>query len=84
MAQPLPLFKLECPDIELIKPIIAKLGPGGIICGDLAVFDLVSPNLEDSVEAVSALAAHSFEYGRRFNKSETTSVMNFLWCMTQG
>ena len=25
-----PVFQLECPDIDLIKPILDKLGPGGI------------------------------------------------------
>ena len=45
-----PIFQLECPDVVLIKPIIDKLGPGGIIGGDLGTFDLEIPNPCGSVE----------------------------------
>ena len=39
-----PVFQLECPDIDLLKPILNKLGPGGIIGGDFDTFDLEIPN----------------------------------------
>ena len=72
---PPPIFKLECPDIDLIKPIIDKLGPRGII-SDLPVFDLGSPNPEDYVDDVSALAVHAFDFGRQFNKVETGNAFD--------
>ena len=59
----------------MIKPIIDKLGPGGII-SDLPVFDLGSPNPADSVDDVSALAVHAFDFGRRFNKVETGNAFD--------
>ena len=72
---PPPIFNLEYPDIKLIDPIIERLGPGRII-DDLAVFDLYTPDPEDSVDNVSALALHAFDFGKRFNKAETNSVYN--------
>ena len=57
------------------EPIIDRLGPVGII-DDLAVFDLYTPYPEDSVDNVNALAVHAFDFGRLFNKAETSSVSN--------
>ena len=73
---PPPIFNFEFPDIKLIEPIIDRLGPG-VIINDLAAFYLDTPNPEDSVDNGSALAVHAFDFGRRFNKSETNSVSNF-------
>ena len=64
---------MECPDIKFIEPIIYRLGPGGII-DDLAVFDLHTPNPEDSAENVIYLLVHASDFGRSFNNSETSSV----------
>ena len=64
---------MECPDIKLVETIIDRLGPGGIIY-DLAVFDLDTPDPEYSVDNVSAIAVNAFDFGRRFNNSETSSV----------
>ena len=72
---PPPNFNLDCPDIKLIETIIDRLVPGRII-DDLAVFDLDTPDLEDSVDNVSALAVHAFDFVRRFNKSKNNSVSN--------
>ena len=70
-----PLFKSECPDINLVKPIIEKLGPGGIIGDGLTNFELGTPDPEDSVIAASAMLVHFLDLGRRFNKSVTSDVM---------
>ena len=59
----------------MIKPIINRLVTSGII-DDLAVFDLDTSDPEDSVDNVSDLAVHAFDFGRRFNKAETNSVSN--------
>ena len=64
-----PIFQLDCPDFNLIKPIIDKLGPGGIITDDLATFDLDNPDSGSTVESAQALAVHAFDFGRRFNKA---------------
>ena len=64
-----PIFQLDCPDFNLIKPIIDKLGPGGIITDDLATFDLDKPDSGSTVESAQALAVHAFDFGRRFNKA---------------
>ena len=42
----------------------------------MAVFDLDITDLEDSVDNVSALLVHDFDFGSRFNKAETGSVSN--------
>ena len=63
-----PIFQLECPDFDLIKPIIEKLGPGGIITDDLAMFYLDNPDSGSTVESAQVLAIHAFNFGRRFNK----------------
>ena len=47
------------PDIKLIEPIIERLDRGGII-DDMAVFDLVTSDPEDSVDNASALEVHAF------------------------
>ena len=70
-----PIFNWEISDIKLIEPIIDRIGPGGII-DDMDVFDLYTPNPEDSVDNVSALEVHAFDFGRRFNKAETNSECN--------
>ena len=44
-----PIFQLECPDVDLIKPILDKLGPGGIIGGDLDTFNLNITNPGGSI-----------------------------------
>ena len=45
-----PIFQLEYPDVDLSKHMLDKLGPGGIIGGDLGTFDLEIPNPCGSVE----------------------------------
>ena len=59
----------------MIETIVDKLGTGGII-DILAVFDLDTPDTEDSVDNVSALVVHTVDFGSRFNKAETGSVSN--------
>ena len=59
----------------MIETIIDRLSTGGII-DDLAVFDLDTPDPEYSVDTVSDLAIHAFDFGRRFNKADTNSVYN--------
>ena len=70
-----PIFNLGCPDIKLIETIIDRPGPGKIT-EYLALFDVDTPNPEDAVDNVSALAVHAFDFGRRFNNAETISVSN--------
>ena len=69
-----PIFQLECPDFNLIKSIIDKLGPGGIITDDLAIFDLDNPDLGSTVESAQTLAIYAFHFGRRFNKAGPRST----------
>ena len=40
------------------------------------LFDLDTPDTEDSVDNFSALAVHAFYFSRSFNKAETNSVSN--------
>ena len=63
------------PNIILIKPIIEKLGPGGIMC-NLDVFDMGSPNPDKTDEDISALAILAHEWSRCFHKVETSNIMN--------
>ena len=67
------IFNLDCSIIKLIDPIFDRLDTGRII-DDLAVFDLDTTNPEDSVDNVSDLAVHAFDFGRCFNKADTNSV----------
>ena len=60
---------MECPDFNLIKPIIKRLGPGDIITGDLPTFNLDNPNSGSTVESAQALTVHAVDFGRRFNKA---------------
>ena len=53
------ILNLVLPDIKLIEPIIERLDRGGII-DDMAVFDLVTSDPEDSVDNASALEVHAF------------------------
>ena len=64
-----PSFQLDCPDFNLIKPIIDKLGPGDSITDGLATFNLDNPDSGSTVESAQALAVHAFDFGRRFNKA---------------
>ena len=59
----------------MIETIIDRLGPRRII-DDPSLFDLDTPGPEDSVDNVSALAVHAFDFGRCFNKADTSSVSN--------
>ena len=55
---------------NLMKPVIDKIGPGGIIADDIATFNLDTPNPGSIVESAQALAVHAFKFGRRFNKAD--------------
>ena len=57
-----PIFQLDCPDFNLIKPIIDKLGPGGIITAGLTTFDLDNPDPGSTVESAQALVVHTFKF----------------------
>ena len=67
----------------MIEPIVYRLVPGRIIDG-LDVFDLDTINSEYSLDNISALAVHTFYFGRRFNKAETNSVYNCLLVFDTG
>ena len=71
----LQFFNLECPDIKFIEPIIYRIVTGRVI-DNLVVFDLDTPDPEDSVDNIIALAVYAFDFCRRFNKAETNSVSN--------
>ena len=59
----------------MIEPIIYRIGPGRIIdCLDVFYLDTHDP--EYSVDNVSTLAVRAFDFGRRFNKADTSSVSN--------
>ena len=67
----------------MIESIVYRLDPGGII-NDLAVFYLDTPNPEDSVDNVSALAVHAFYFGRRINKADINRVSNCTLVLDTG
>ena len=73
---PSPRFKVEEPDISLIQPLLLTLGPGGIPFKICALFDLDSPDPEESPESLDALGARANYLSQAFNKVETATSMN--------
>ena len=59
---------LECPDINLTKPIIAKLGLGDIIKGDLTTYGLDNPDSCSTVESAQILTVHAFNFRGCFTR----------------
>ena len=78
-----PIFQLECPDIDLVKPILDKLGPGGIIGGDLGTFNLEVPNQGGSVEHINTLVVHAHDFGKQI-KASSQSVFSCLLVFDTG
>ena len=60
---------MECPGVDLSKPILDKLGPRGIIGGDLDTFDLEIPNSGGSVEHINTLVVHAHNFSKQLKAS---------------
>ena len=69
------IFQLECPDINLSKPLIDIFCPGGIIGHDLDAFDLNIPNPGGSIGDINTLIVHAHAFSKHFNAS-AQSLLN--------
>ena len=63
--------------------MIDKLGPGGIIRGDLDTFDLEIPNPDGSCEHMNTLVVHALDYSKQL-KTSSQSVSRCLFVFDTG
>ena len=75
--------QLKCPGVDLIKPILDKLFPGGIIGGDVDTFGLEIPNRDGSIEHINTLVVYAHELSKQFMASVQSFSVHHCY-LTQG